>query len=255
MCISIFHQQEILLPNDLRDMARSDVKILNIGFSMSDKADNTEHVRSLLRTCRALLDNYRKSPSEFDLEDAFFAVQDALIIASDPGVCEYPPLATCYLYKGHVLWVMKRYQEAQNAYRRASKTLGNGPADRKASEQAVSYVAEGDQKVRDEKRKGGMWAETYDLDFPDIDSWIPCLDDPRDEKPTNGNFHYACPPIQNLKARRTPRIDVPEFPHRPVQPTPCYEAMIQELAPPSPGARKLRRMRGRQLDSISLRDD
>ncbi|KAI1466693.1 uncharacterized protein F4812DRAFT_451650 [Daldinia caldariorum] len=235
-------------------MAGVNVKMLNIGFSMSDKADNTEHVRSLLRTCRALLDKYRKSPSEFDLDDAFFAVQDALIIASDPGVCEYPPLATCYLYKGHVLWIMKKYQEAQNAYRRASKTLGNGPADRKASEQALSFAAVVDQKVRDEKRKGGMWAETYDLDFPDIDSWIPSLDDSHDEKPTNSDFHYACPPIQKVEARRTPRIDAPEFPHRPVQPTPCYEAMIQELVPSSPGTRKLRSMRGRQIDSTSFHD-
>ncbi|KAI1481753.1 hypothetical protein K445DRAFT_308920 [Daldinia sp. EC12] len=234
-------------------MARSDVKMLSIGFSMSDKAENTEHVRSLLRTCRALLDKYRKSPSEFDLDDAFFAVQDALIIASDPGVCEYPPLATCYLYKGHVLWIMKKHQEAQNAYRLASKTLGNGPADRKASEQAVSYAAEVDQRVRDEKRKAGLWSDTYDLDFPDIDSWLQSCCEPSDEKPVSTGIHYACPPVQDLGAKRAPRIKAPRFLHRPHQPVQCYEARIEDLVPPSPGARKLRSMRGRQIDSTSHR--
>ncbi|KAI1646734.1 uncharacterized protein F4817DRAFT_122450 [Daldinia loculata] len=235
-------------------MAASNIKMPDFGITTTEKVKNKDHVNSLLRDCRALLDNYRKSPSEFDLDDALTAVQDALIIASDPDACESPPVATCYLYKGHVLWIMKRYQEAQNAYRLASKTIGTTPADRKASEKAVSYVVEVDERVREEKRKGGLWTETYDSDFPHVDSRFQSRYKFRSEKLINAGLHYACPPIQDLGAKRVPCIEIPEFPHKPTPASPvkCSVHWAEEVGDPTHGGRTLRSMRGRYIDSNSL---
>ncbi|KAI0844592.1 hypothetical protein F5Y00DRAFT_273917 [Daldinia vernicosa] len=237
-------------------MAASNIKMPAFGITTTERVKNKDHVNALLRNCRALLDNYRKNPSEFDLDDALTAVQDALIIASDRDACESPPLATCYLYKGHALWIMKRYQEAQNAYRLASKTIGTTPADRKASEKAVSYVVDVAEKVREERRKGGLWTETYDLDFPRGDNRSQSrYYKSRSEKLMNTGLHYACPPIQDLDAKRVPCIEMPGFIHKPTPTSPvkCSVYWTEEAKSPTHGGRTLRSMRGRYIDSNSLR--
>ncbi|KAI1660604.1 hypothetical protein F4813DRAFT_400747 [Daldinia decipiens] len=235
-------------------MAASNIKMPSFGMTTTEKVKNKDHVNSLLQHCRALLHSYRNNPSEFDLDDAFTVVQDALLIASDPDACESPPLATCYLYKGHALWIMKRYQEAQDAYRLASKTLGTSPADRKASEKAVSYVVEIDEKVREDKRKGGLWTETYDLDFLHVDSRIQPRYKCRSEKLINTGLHHACPPIQDLGAKRVTHIEIPEFLHTPTPASPakCNVHRTEEPGSSTHGGKTLRSMRGRYIDSNSL---
>ncbi|KAI0135885.1 hypothetical protein F4814DRAFT_402871 [Daldinia grandis] len=235
-------------------MAASNVKMPAFGITITERVKNKDYVNSLLQNCRTLLENYRKSPSEFDLDDAFIAVQDALIIASDRDVCESPPLATCYLYKGHALWIMKRHQEAQDAYRIASRTLGTTPTDRQASEKAVAYVMAVDEKVREEKRKGGLWTETYDLGFPHVDNRIKSRSRYRNEELTNTGLHYACPPIQDLGAKRVPCIEGPEFVRRPISRdlVPCNTHCAEEVVTPTHGGRVLRSMRGRYIGSNSL---
>ncbi|KAI1103504.1 hypothetical protein F4804DRAFT_333259 [Jackrogersella minutella] len=142
-------------------MAVSDISVPSFDVTKDEKVENENHINSLLRRSADLLDSYRKESSPFDLHDASLAVQDALFIANDPGACESPPLAVCYLHQGHVLEAMNKYIEARNAYRKATRVPSRSSLDHTASEQAAGWAAKMDQKVRDGKRKGGIWTDAY----------------------------------------------------------------------------------------------
>ncbi|KAI8963113.1 hypothetical protein F5Y11DRAFT_166077 [Daldinia sp. FL1419] len=240
-------------------MAASEIKMPAFDFTSDERVQNKDHVGSLLRDCRAFLESYRKSSSEFDLDNACAAVREALLLANEPDVCESPPLATCNLYNGHVLWIMKRYEQAKDAYLLASKIPGVDHADRRASERAVDYAMEVDQKVLEERRKGGIWSENHDWDFLDVDRHMQSSLEHNGKEWENTRSHHTYPPIKKVEAKKTTRIEAPTFFRNPI-PRKAVKSDIPRVVeaaplspPPSPDTRKLRSMRGRNIDSGSLR--
>ncbi|KAI4862391.1 hypothetical protein F4820DRAFT_451052 [Hypoxylon rubiginosum] len=139
-------------------MAVPELRMPSFGFTEDEKVDNDVHILSLLNQCSANLDKYRENSSALDLDDASFALDEALVMAEDSDTCKSPPLARCYLCKGHVLCAMEKYYEARTAYQKALSILGCNPIDNAASEQAASLAEEMGHKVRDTKRKGGIWS-------------------------------------------------------------------------------------------------
>ncbi|KAI1758875.1 hypothetical protein GGR53DRAFT_471907 [Hypoxylon sp. FL1150] len=179
-------------------MAVSDLQMPSFGFTESEKVDNDIHVLSLLDQCAALLDTYRQNASTLDLDDALFAVNEATMLAEDPDACESPPLARCYLYKGHVLRATERYVEASAAYLRATHMPSNNPIDSAAAEQAAPLAREMDRKIRDAKRKGGIWQ-------PGSQSSGECV-----AWPKKAVSPYAFPPCQQVR-RNQPRVVDPQL--------------------------------------------
>ncbi|XXH00915.1 hypothetical protein Hte_007266 [Hypoxylon texense] len=149
-------------------MAVPDLRMPSFGFTEDEKVDNDVHILSLLNQCMTFLDNYRENSSTLDLDDASFALEQALVLAEDLDVCQSPPLARCYLYKGHVLCAMEKYYDARTAYRKALRVLNSNPIDNAASEQAAALAVEMEHKARNAKRKGGIWSPDRSMwqDYP-----------------------------------------------------------------------------------------
>ncbi|KAI1206847.1 uncharacterized protein F4807DRAFT_216815 [Annulohypoxylon truncatum] len=142
-------------------MAMSKISLPSFDFTEDEKVENQNYVNYLLHRSLELLDGYKKKSTVFDLYDAAVAVEDALAIAKDPGACESPPLAKCYLNQGHILEAMENYAEARSAYQKAARAPSYSALDRAASEQAAYCEAQIEQNVRDGRRKGGLWPDIY----------------------------------------------------------------------------------------------
>ncbi|KAL7625850.1 hypothetical protein AAE478_005073 [Parahypoxylon ruwenzoriense] len=137
-----------------------EIRFPSLDFTVDEKAETKRYINSCLRRCAALLDDDQADRYQAR-HDAHGVVSDALSLAKDPDACESPPLAKCNLYLGHVLRAMKKYGEARNAYLEASKSPTYDSVDRAASQQAAEFASEMEQKVRDRKRKGGIWSAGY----------------------------------------------------------------------------------------------
>lgn len=140
-------------------MAGPDISFPSFRLTEKEVADNTKHVNNLIRRSLELLDRYKSKSCLFDLDDAFAAIDEAVNLARYPDACESPPLARCYLVQGHVLNAMRRYPEAHIAYVNAVNVPPLNALDRAASEQGTFYAKKMDHKVRDSKRKGGVWPD------------------------------------------------------------------------------------------------
>ncbi|KAI6084096.1 hypothetical protein F4821DRAFT_262282 [Hypoxylon rubiginosum] len=177
-------------------MAVPDLRMPSFGFTEAEKVDNDGHVLSLLSQCSAFLDSYWTNTSTMALDDASFALNQAIVLAEDPDACECPSLAKCYLYKGHVLCAMDEFADARSAYLRASRMSSYSPIDGAASKQAAFLAMQMKHKIRDMKRKGGIW--------PPYQSVENC--GARAEKAVSP---YAFPPCQHVRRNR-PRIIEPQ---------------------------------------------
>ncbi|KAI0883078.1 uncharacterized protein GGS22DRAFT_190386 [Annulohypoxylon maeteangense] len=142
-------------------MAVPNLSMPSFELTRAERIQNEEHVNNLVHHSIKLLNRYKKKSSMFDLIDASVAIEDAIAIARDPGACESPPLAKCYLNQGHILKAMEQYPEARIAYLRAASIPSHNPIDRAVSQKAANWVAQMDQKIRDAKRKGGIWPDIY----------------------------------------------------------------------------------------------
>ncbi|KAI1372799.1 hypothetical protein F4677DRAFT_462743 [Hypoxylon crocopeplum] len=180
------------------------------GFTAAEKAENEFHINSLLDQCGALLDESHKRLSFFDLRDAFVTVRDAMFIAQDPGACEFPPLAKCYLYLGHVMRDMKQYQAAHDAYQAASESTAYSSVDCAVPEQAAAFATEMEKKVRDGKRRGKIWSSVSRDNSSCIDIMQPRYER-LDGHPELASFHHSWPLIKQANAEKTPCIQEPEI--------------------------------------------
>ncbi|KAI2629273.1 hypothetical protein GGS26DRAFT_598963 [Hypomontagnella submonticulosa] len=186
-------------------MALSIRPMPSFDFSKDEKTRNEHHINAILSHCESLLNRGREGLSAFDLQDASCAINDALFMATDTHACESPLLAKCYLYKGHVMWAMKRYVDARDAYKLASTVPSYNSIDRTASEEAAGLAEKMDQEVQDEKRRGGVWLNKYQ-----VEHLHPSQGESRFEyymrQVRMAGLHYDCPPIQNVQVRRAPCI-------------------------------------------------
>ncbi|KAI2465234.1 hypothetical protein F4781DRAFT_410042 [Annulohypoxylon bovei var. microspora] len=210
-------------------MAMSNISMPSFDFTKDEKSENENHINYLLYRSMELLDSYRKKHSAFDLHDASVAIQDALAMANDPGACESPPLAKCYLSQGHILGAMEQYPEARNAYRKAAKAPPYNSLDRAASEQAADWAAKMDQRVRDGKRKGGIWPDIYQAGSSTANPVQPPGDILAETFKKVGLYH-AQPPVKDVGARKTPQFERPQLRNspRPQRLVPCKEGWTAE---------------------------
>ncbi|KAI1135568.1 hypothetical protein F5Y05DRAFT_405769 [Hypoxylon sp. FL0543] len=182
----------------------------SFSITKAEKTENVNHIDSLLRRCGSLLESYGKSLSAFDLRDASFAVHDALFMANDPGACESPPLAKCYLYQGHVLGAMKKYPEARDAYQKAARISSSNYIERAASELAAGLAVHMEHEIREGKRKGGIWSDVVRNDRLIVDQ-------------VESHYGYnnerlkevGTRPIQQVRAGRGFCIESPRLPRLP----------------------------------------
>ncbi|KAI1313226.1 hypothetical protein F5Y03DRAFT_390243 [Xylaria venustula] len=81
-------------------------------------------IRSLVLGAGALLARANNSlvPSSHDYGEALSMINKALFMATDPDACDplLAPLATCYLYKGHILLALCHVDDARAAYEKAA---------------------------------------------------------------------------------------------------------------------------------------
>lgn len=210
-------------------MAVPSIRMPSFGLTAAEKADNNASINATLQRCEAVLADEQKKHSPIELRDIVIAVQDAIVLAHDADACESPPLARCYLYKGHILETMKKYIEAGDAYRKAAKQpTGNHPAD---AEQAAERAAEMDRKVRDGKRRGRVGPSAYESGLLRISKMQSVY-----EWRIGGqkkSFHYPCPPVQHVGARRTPcLVERPQLrrSHQPQRLVPCDGGWTAEAA-------------------------
>ncbi|KAI2602210.1 hypothetical protein GGR54DRAFT_625376 [Hypoxylon sp. NC1633] len=197
-------------------MAVPTIRIPSFSFTDAERVENQDHINSLLDHCATLLDSYREQRSLFDLRDASIVVEDAILMASDLGVCKSPPLAKCYTYKGHILSAMKEYQAARDAYHKASRTTTYNSADHSVSRQATNLATEMEQKSREEKRKGRIWSRAHRSDSSFLSTKKPASEH-QDIRLTAIGPHRTCPPVQVVGAKRSVFIEKAGF-HTLIQP-------------------------------------
>ncbi|KAI1355858.1 hypothetical protein F5Y01DRAFT_324936 [Xylaria sp. FL0043] len=93
-------------------------------LTVCEKFAALRQVRSLVLGAGALIAraNAAPEPSPHDYTEALTQINKALFIATDPDACDplLAPLATCYLYKGHILLALNCIEEARAAYRKAA---------------------------------------------------------------------------------------------------------------------------------------
>ncbi|KAI0531749.1 hypothetical protein GGR58DRAFT_216399 [Xylaria digitata] len=81
-------------------------------------------IRALVLGTGALIAQANKYKSAHNYAEALSTINRALMLATDPDACDpsLAPLATCYLYKGHILLAMQYDKEAYEAYEKAAVT-------------------------------------------------------------------------------------------------------------------------------------
>ncbi|KAI0968722.1 hypothetical protein F4678DRAFT_196604 [Xylaria arbuscula] len=114
-------------------------------------------IRSLVLGAGALLARANNSlvPSSHDYGEALNMINKALFMATDPDACDpsLAPLATCYLYKGHILLALDHVDDARAAYEKAAASESRSPAG----------FAEAGTSSRDEaQRLLDEWEDTLD---------------------------------------------------------------------------------------------
>ncbi|KAI0423685.1 hypothetical protein F5Y09DRAFT_354995 [Xylaria sp. FL1042] len=95
-------------------------------LTVSEKYSVLRQIRSLVSGAGALIARAKASPvpSPHDYSEALNQINKAISIATDQDACDplLAPLATCYLYKGHILLALNCLQEAREAYKKAAAT-------------------------------------------------------------------------------------------------------------------------------------
>ncbi|KAI1419771.1 hypothetical protein F5Y12DRAFT_193927 [Xylaria sp. FL1777] len=90
----------------------------------SEKHGVLSQIKSLVLGAGALIARAKKQPmpSPHDYSEALDLINRALHLATDPDACDplLAPLATCYLYKGHILLALNHVEEAREAYEKAA---------------------------------------------------------------------------------------------------------------------------------------
>ncbi|KAI0508943.1 hypothetical protein F5B22DRAFT_658734 [Xylaria bambusicola] len=102
-----------------------------LGITAFDLSPAEKHavigqIRSLVLGAGALIARAKKhrNPSPHDFIEALDLVNRALVLATDEDACDpsLAPLATCFLYKGHIHLALGNFQEAHAAYTEAASS-------------------------------------------------------------------------------------------------------------------------------------
>jgi hypothetical protein len=102
----------------------------------------------------------QKSKAPHDYAEALSVIDDALTLATDPDACDasLAPLATCHLYKGHVLLGLGRCAEAYDAYTLAAaappRALVDAPVARDAARRILALRGGGEKTGSPGGRRG-----------------------------------------------------------------------------------------------------
>ncbi|KAI1271809.1 hypothetical protein F5Y07DRAFT_403977 [Xylaria sp. FL0933] len=153
-------------------------------LTVCEKFAALRQVRSLVLGAGALIAraNAAPEPSPHDYSEALTQINKALFIATDPDACDplLAPLATCYLYKGHILLALNCIEEARAAYKKAaaSKTsnfAGLKGAGTNSQDEAKRLLRKLDQSGTTASRKGSS-ASTFRDGVVDGGSGVQFLD-------------------------------------------------------------------------------
>lgn len=129
-------------------------------FALTEEemGQSTQDIISCLTHAAAIV-NRRRSLSATDCGEALVAIKEALVPAYDGAACDAVPWSQCHLYLGHIARALRRLPEAEDAYAEAASTLSDDPAEQVASEEAAANLLHLQKKRKDERRKGGLWAQ------------------------------------------------------------------------------------------------
>ncbi|KAI1165175.1 hypothetical protein F5B18DRAFT_204462 [Nemania serpens] len=113
-------------------------------------------IKSLLLLTSAAIAQAKLNCSWDDYTEAHRYLEEALVYATDPNACHptLAPLATCYLYKGHIHLGLGQYVAAFEAYEKAAASethaLTDIPAARDAARQMLEIrdLAEAETKAK-----------------------------------------------------------------------------------------------------------
>ncbi|KAI0805653.1 hypothetical protein GGR55DRAFT_697770 [Xylaria sp. FL0064] len=93
-------------------------------LTVCEKFATLRQVRSLVLGAGALIARAKAcpEPEPHDYSEALTQINKALFLATDPDACDplLAPLATCYLYKGHILLALNQVEDARAAYKKAA---------------------------------------------------------------------------------------------------------------------------------------
>ena len=119
-------------------------------------------IRALTLSAGALIARAKKSatPSSHDYTEALDMINRALFLATDSDACDpsHPmPLATCYLYKGHIHLALGNIAKARAAYKKAASSHTRRFTDSETSRDEAKRLLEClDDTVKTAQAQRGM---------------------------------------------------------------------------------------------------
>ncbi|KAK5633578.1 hypothetical protein RRF57_009292 [Xylaria bambusicola] len=142
---------------------------MTLGITAFDLTPAEKHaaigqIRSLALGAGALVARAKKqpTPSPHDYTEALDLVDRALILATDADACDasLAPLATCYLYKGHIHLALNDFEEARAAYLQAASSETRRFTDTETSrDEAKRLLDNWDETIKTAQRDSGYESE------------------------------------------------------------------------------------------------
>ncbi|TGJ88505.1 hypothetical protein E0Z10_g257 [Xylaria hypoxylon] len=127
-------------------------------LTAEEKHATLGEIRCLVLGTGALIARAKKYKSPHDYAEALSSINRALTLATDADACDpsLAPLATCYLYKGHILLGLKLEKDAHEAYAKAAATetreFTDATAPRDEAKRILRYWDRTKVSKRNEKR-------------------------------------------------------------------------------------------------------
>ncbi|KAI1128648.1 hypothetical protein F5Y10DRAFT_173207 [Nemania abortiva] len=123
--LTIAHQASLPPRPRPPDFPPSKMSSLSNAFSLTETEKHVVlgDVKTLILQTGAMITRAQQSESRHDFDEAYGRLKEAIQLASDPDACDVAlaPLATCYLYEGHILIGLGRYKDAYRAYEKAAR--------------------------------------------------------------------------------------------------------------------------------------
>ncbi|KAI1323728.1 hypothetical protein F5Y16DRAFT_424774 [Xylariaceae sp. FL0255] len=130
-------------------------------FSLSaeEKHSVLADINSLLQRTAIQIECARHHRSLHDYAEALNTVNEALTLARDTDACDadLAPLATCNLYKGHILLALNQYADAYDAYTIAATSKTSALMESEAAKEAAKRALRLRDKAAESKRLGGVY--------------------------------------------------------------------------------------------------
>ncbi|KAI0418348.1 hypothetical protein F5X98DRAFT_386242 [Xylaria grammica] len=128
-------------------------------FDLTDeeKHETLGEIRSYVLGTGALIARARRTDCPHLYSEALALINKAIMLATDPDACDpsLAPLATCYLYKGHILLALRYEEDAYDAYEKAANTETREFTDTATSQEQARRILE----QRSARRRNGEQQE------------------------------------------------------------------------------------------------